>query len=231
MNKKKIYLGRIKTVGKYTVWKVNGEYIRKNLNENFVIYDDGNHLSFIPRREFWIEKDSNPEEWNFFIINLIAKNWALESGLSPKRAEKAGIRAEKRERAKMFRIKNTGKTELSKEKILKKIYKKLLKTQSKKISVWLVDGKAVRDLLSPDYKAGGHDKIYRFIPKKEIWIEKTLPKKEQEFILLHELHERFLMAEGKNYPRAHMGATIVEDHFRNHPKGLQSRIAKETERQ
>ena len=231
MNKKKIYLGKIKTVGKYTVWKVDGEYIRKNMNENFVIYDDSNHLSFIPRREFWIEKDSNPKEWNFFITNLVAKNWALESGLNPKKAERAGASAEKRERAKMFHIKNAGKTVLSKEKILKKIHKKLLKTPGKKISVWLVDGRAVRNLLSLDYEAGGHDRVYNFIPKKEIWIEQTLPKKEQEFILLHELHERFLMAEGKNYPRAHMGAIIVEDYFRNHPKGLKPKIAKEAERQ
>ena len=39
------------------------------------------------------------------------------------------------------------------------------------------------------------------------------------------------MIRGKVYPRAHMGATIVEDYFRYHPKELGARIAEEAKKQ
>src|SRR5581483_4909933 len=106
----------------------------------------------------------------------------------------------------------------------KKMLERIRRTQYRKfkgpVEVWRVDGQLVRDLFSTDYGEGGHDRVYPFIPKNEIWIEETLPAQEMHFILLHELHERYLMGEGKDYRHAHAGATQIEDRYRDHPKGL-----------
>ena len=82
----------------------------------------------------------------------------------------------------------------------------------------------VRSLFLPDYAEGGHDKVYKFIPKNEIWIEIKLSKRERKFIILHELHERYLMAHGEIYSKAHRSATIIEDYARHHPKELENDI-------
>ena len=79
-----------------------------------------------------------------------------------------------------------------------------------------------------DYCEGGHDKVYPFIPKNEVWIEKAISHQERKFIILHELHERYLMSQGKSYKNAHIGATEVEDHYRENPKeDLEARIKEE----
>jgi hypothetical protein len=40
------------------VWLVDGEFIRKNISEDFVNYDQHYHLNVIPEDEFWIDKES-----------------------------------------------------------------------------------------------------------------------------------------------------------------------------
>jgi hypothetical protein len=90
-----------------------------------------------------------------------------------------------------------------------------------------VNGKAVRDYCDVEYAEGGHGLVYSYIPKNEIWIENSLSTRETQFIVLHELHERNLMSKGKDYHHAHLGATIVEDYYRDHPDEIDQRIKEE----
>jgi hypothetical protein len=128
---------------------------------------------------------------------------------------------------KLLCLGNKAESKENSKEILEKIHLNIWQTYSDFVSVWHVDGKVVRDHFLTEYADGGHDKVYSFIPKNEIWIEDGLPENEAKFILLHELHERYLMCKGKDYAHAHLGATDVEDHYRDHPKDLEERIRKE----
>ncbi len=233
VNTQKIYIKKLEEIGKHTVWLVDGEYIRKNLNENFVEYDQHYHLSFIPKNEFWIDHLSNPKEHFFFINHMINEQWEIEQGKTYDEAMKRADELEKRERMKLTVLDNPASHEkLTKEELIKSIHKHKYTEYSKTgdVHIWIVDGKLVRDHLLVDFADGGHDRVYPFIPHNEIWLEDCLSKKECDFILLHELHERFLMGEGKDYAHAHRGATVVEDYYRDHPENITERINEEIQK-
>jgi hypothetical protein len=224
------YLRKLRKLSRITVWLVDGEYIRKNISEDFVNYDHHGRLFFIPEDEFWIAQGSDPEEMKFYIDRMYVEHVLIASGMGYDRAsEKAGI-FEKRERAKSATVDKLGSAK-GKEGIAKKVRKKLLKSYSGKVKVWVVDGMLVRSLLFTDFGGGGHDRIYHFVPEDEIWIDDDILPGERKFIILHELHERMLMAAGSTYADGHAKATVVEDFFRHHPKGTLDAIRKEIGRQ
>ena len=210
-----------------SIWLVDGERIRKELNENFV--QSGHHarFPFVPADEFWIDANTDSREHRFFIDRFFAERILLRSGMPLDKAETIAGDLERHEReeaiaGELRRLKN------HRNALVEKIRRKRFAPHhSDTLGIWIVDGKLVRDFLFLDYDAGGHDRVYPWMPPREIWIEEAISERERPFILLHELHERFLMGEGKRYPEAHHGATIVEDRFRDHPEGLDERIREE----
>jgi len=77
--------------------------------------------------------------------------------------------------------------------------------------IWLIDGRAVRDLAYVDFTLGGHGFRYRFIPRREIWLDDAVRPSERPFILHHELVELDLMANGGlSYDLAHARASRAE---------------------
>jgi hypothetical protein len=80
-----------------------------------------------------------------------------------------------------------------------------------KLKIRLVDGTKVRNNLAVNFVFAGHDKAYGFIPKNEIWIEKSVPKKERKFIAMHEINERNFMKHGFGYQKAHDMANKIEN--------------------
>lgn len=221
------YIKKIDTVGKYAVWLVDGEHIRKEMNENFVAYDAHDHFDFIPKHEFWIDVQTDPADRPFFIDHLIIERGFIDAGYSYKKANEKADLYERKERQKAIAMSNLAKLKSDRKKLIEHIHKEQVKEYSDAVNVWLVDGFLVRDFLLVEYAEGGHDLVYPFIPAREIWIEHVLTPTEQQFIILHELHERYLMSLGKPYPHAHIGATIIEDHFRDYPDGLEDRIREE----
>lgn len=213
---KKVYVKKLSKVLGFDVWLVNGKYIRKKINEDFVNFDGHHHLKFIPKNEFWIDDENKHGERHFYIKRLIVENRLMKNGMSYSEAFKRAIRVEKAERAKSWEIRKI-KTKY-KKRFIEGVYKKLLKEYSDKIKVWVVNGELVRDLFFVDYAEGGHDKVYRFIPKNEIWLDDDISKRERKFILIHELRERALMAVGISYFKAHKSATKIEDYCRQHTK-------------
>src|SRR3990167_782582 len=70
---KNIYIKKIKSINGYDIWLVNGSYIRKNINENFVEYDHHLNHSFVPKDELWIDNETNTDEWKFFMDHMFTE--------------------------------------------------------------------------------------------------------------------------------------------------------------
>lgn len=79
-----------------------------------------------------------------------------------------------------------------------------------KTRVRYVRGDLVRAWIDPHFIFGGHDLVYDYIPKNEIWIDDLQERDEKPFTLLHELEERKRMRKGRSYPEAHVAATQRE---------------------
>lgn len=84
----------------------------------------------------------------------------------------------------------------------------------------MVDGSVIRQYVDPEFTQGGHDLVYFYIPRNQIWIEKALDSEEVLFTLHHERIERKLMLKGKNYDTAHEYATAAEKDVRRAAGGF-----------
>lgn len=84
------------------------------------------------------------------------------------------------------------------------------------ITIYLVDGYAIRQNIDVDFIGGGHHYAYpKFIPENEIWIEDMKNKKDVYPIIAHELKELHLMRDkGKKYDDAHEVACDRESETR-----------------
>jgi len=225
---KNIYVKKVNNVGDCAVWLVDGALIRKEINENFVKCADNNQFDFIPKNEFWIDEDLDQKEYRYFIDRFIYEKGLLDSGENYAKADKKADEFERNERQNSADVLQIYESKHSKKDLLEKIKIKVIEKYSDKIKIWLVDGNLVRSFFLLDYCEGGHDLVYPFIPKKEIWIEEALSPEERKFIILHEIHERYLMSRGKSYKNAHIGATEVEDYYRENPReDLEARIKEE----
>ena len=225
----KPYLSLYGRVEGFDVWFVNGQYVRENFDEEFTNF--GQHLKFpfIPPREFWLDAENAPGETLFFIHHLLIENRLMAQGAGYVDALARGDEAEKAERMKTqlgrdgAALRDSGRT----PELVAMIHQELLKEFSGAVKVWVVDGELVRDVFYIDFTEGGHDKVYPFIPAGEVWIDNDVMPGERKFILLHELHERALMARGWTYARAHPDSSRIEFHYRRHPAGLDAALRAE----
>lgn len=224
----------IKRVGEHeglSVWLVDGEAIRRDVDENFVEYDHHGRFRFIPANEIWIDEETNEEEHPYFLEHISRERAFMKDGATLEEAVEKADKLEARERHESPRVRKILDSHHARQKALEKIRKERLhKYSSETVHVYLVYGEFVRDIYLVEYAEGGHDLVYPFIPRGEVWIEEVLHPSERKFIILHELHERFLMSQGKNYPHAHKGALMIEDRFRENPEGLEERIRQELEK-
>ena len=159
-------------------------------------------------------------EWNM-MKNGVPYNKALEVADS----------LEKRERSKSDLMKKLEKKINSiNSDVPKEIYKEKLDKYKGEVEVFIVSGEAVRDLYFIDFTEGGHHFVYDFVPLNEVWIDDDLPTGERDFVILHELHERFLMSTGMDYPHAHRSSSIIEYKCRNDEKLLKEALSAEIEK-
>lgn len=225
---KKPYLKKYEVIGKFTVWIVDGNYIRTNMDEEFTNLGQHYQFKFIPENEFWIDEEHGEgSEKRFFIQNMLIMNKLISQGVEYKRACKIADAAENRERSKSKFFEEFINGYTQEKELINKIHKHLLKKYSAKLKIWVVRGEIVRDLFFIDFTEGGHDKVYHFIPRNEVWIDDDLGRKEIKFVLLHELHERKLMAKGMDYDSAHHLASKIEYQHRHTPNEVDKAIEKE----
>jgi len=107
------------------------------------------------------------------------------------------------------------------------VHESLWKKLEDGVSVWIVNDRLVRSVFDIDFTTGGHDHVYEFVPKNEVWIDNDIEEKERGFVLLHELHERNRMTKGLPYSKAHNESSRLEFRCRHHPDELHDALAAE----
>jgi hypothetical protein len=222
---KKPYVRKVDQIGKVSVWIVNGQYIRKTIDEEFTNFGQHFRFRFIPRNEFWIDREHGPGEQQFFIDHLLVEHRLMAGGMGYDQALVKADALERNERRRSQRVEDV--LSLNREHIIEDIHKTLLKKYSATVKVWVVKGELVRSVYFIDFTEGGHDKVYRFVPRNEVWLDDDLAWGERKFVLLHELHERHLMSRGWPYSQAHRSASKIEYHCRAHPEDLEADLQAE----
>jgi hypothetical protein len=193
----------LKKIDGFSVYEVNGEEIRKSLNDQFTNF--GQHYRFpkmIPLKEFWIDRQEGTNETPIFINHMLTEWRLMNAGLNYDTALTKADEVEKEERGKPTHEK----------------YHKEKLGRIGDVNIWVVDGAKVRKDLDVDFTEGGHDLVYGFVPKNEIWIDDDLLASERIYILDHEYFEREKMKEGMPYENAHNRASFFERAMRHkHP--------------
>jgi len=74
------------------------------------------------------------------------------------------------------------------------------------VEIYLVDGDYVAKTYSMQFVLSGHDKVHRYIPRKQIWIDINYKEISRPRIIYHELIERYMM---DNYSLNHDEANEI----------------------
>jgi len=205
---KNIRLKKIGQRGKITIWLVDGLTIRRDLDSEFTNFGQHYRFKFIPKYEFWIDKEAVPNERRFFIDHLLTEWRLMRRGVSYNEALDIANNKERSERLKALDLRRViderGRPDVA------KLHLELLEKTPEGVSIWLVDGKLVRSIFDVEFTEGGHDLIYDFVPKNEVWIDNDVKEEERKFVILHETYERELMKKGMSYPQAHKKAGRIE---------------------
>jgi len=173
---------------------VDGYKIRQTLDTDFnVIHrheDNPTRYSpkfYIPRGQIWIDNKFKSETKS---LVKAEKFWFEAKGMTYQAARKKLCRD--------FTQKGTPPNFIG-------------KTQKKNgLTVHFVDGSTVRRFLDPRFVCGGHDKVYDYVPRNQVWIDALMNRRDLPHVLLHEITERRLMAKGMSYEAAHEFATAEE---------------------
>jgi hypothetical protein len=192
----------IEKIGKIKVFEVDGDWIRNYTDVEFTNFGQHYRFDFIPEKEFWLDREAQPGERQFYIDHLRVEYNLMKNRMTYKKALKLADQKEKNERQKA-----SGQMIHKRiEKADKKYWKSL-----EGVKIWIVNGKKVRDTLDIDFTEGGHGYVYGFIPHDEVWIDDDVEDDERKYILIHELKERDLMKDQKrDYNKAHKKASEVE---------------------
>jgi len=217
------HIRKLEDFGEVTTWEINGEKLRAEKDiefTNFGIYPD---FDYIPKNELWMDKEAHPDERQFFIDHMLTQWKYLKNGYDNDLAIDKAYKKEASERQKAG----------DKNKVFDRaggshpenVHLKQLGNTKDGLEVWLINGRLVRSAYFIDFVDGGHHLIYPWVPEKEVWIDDDLRESEIPFVLLHELHERRLMAKGWSYNRAHPSASKIEFFCHHHPEKLPSELS------
>lgn len=219
------YLKKLQTIEDFDVYQVDGHYIRDHTDREFTNFGQHYRFPFIPTHEFWIDIECGSDETKYFVDHMIVEWHLMRDGKSYELACGEGDKRELKERKKSTYLKTALKNfhHNPNHVIPQNLYKKKL-AENKGVVVWLVDGELVRDLYYVEYTEGGHHFVYDFVPYNEVWLDDDLTSDELDYVLLHELHERFLMHSGLNYDHAHHSSSIIEYKCRRDPSKLKAAL-------
>jgi hypothetical protein len=219
------YVRKVGQRGGITIWVVDGTYVRTHLDEEFTNYAQHYAFKFIPENEFWLDQEATEDEQQFFIDHLLVEHALMKKGVPYDDALAAADKKEQSEREKSGDIEKVKKGRSLADPA--RVHIKLWKTLESGVKVWIVDGRLVRSVFDVDFTEGGHDHVYEFVPHDEVWIDNDLEEAERAYVLLHELHERNLMAKGWPYSKAHEDSSKIEFYCRHHPDHLHESLAAE----
>ena len=208
-----------------STWIVNGSYIRRNLDEEFSNFGHHWSIASIPKDEIWLDQEADPDEQRFFVAHATLERALMARGKDYDTARAAGNLAERRLREKSGDIQKVAPGKSLPQ--AARVHLRLWKTLGNGVQVWFVKGRLVRSVFDIEFTEGGHEHVYEYIPKNEIWIDDDCHDDENSFVLFHEMHERNLMADGMDYDAAHEESSRLEKRYRLHPDQLHAALAAE----
>ena len=220
------YIKKIDERGDLKIWVVDGALIRQKTDEEFTNFGQHYRYSYIPKDELWLDQEASENERKYFIDHLLVEHRLMKAGKTYNEALYEADRVERKERrlgGDIKKLTKNGRKLPNPNDVHKKLWKKL----ENGVSVWIVNGRLVRSVFDIDFTAGGHDKVYEFVPEKEVWIDDDIVEIERGYVLLHELHERNRMINGWTYNKAHEESSKMEYHCRHHPDELHDALAAE----
>jgi len=215
----KPWINKLEEIGPFSIWLVDGGWIRKYDQKEFTNFAQFRHPLFkeiIPENEFWIDQGSTPEEHQFFIEHMLYENHLQGRGMAFKKAEEEATRVEERER---HRGNPKFGQDLKRKPLIDAIELQSL-GKAGNAEIFLVDGKKVRDHLDPRFCHGGHSQIYDYVPDEHIWIDDTVIPHERPYIIMHESGEYTDMAMGMEYLKSHPKWSRMEWKCRHDPEEL-----------
>jgi len=204
----------------FNVWVVDGAAVRRDVYPPFLYGGNSQRYPFIPQNEIWIDHAIAAEEFEYTLAHELlerslmsrqgmsyddAHNRALKLERAMRCADDSSSRAHERELPRVSPTDCDGVkeiTELADSITLRNIYRVPLGDREG-ISVWIVDGAAVRRDIYPDFGMSDNGLASHFIPADEIWIDGQMSCEETEFSIATELFERGLMAKGIPYDTAY----------------------------
>jgi hypothetical protein len=195
------------------IWRVDGHRVRDMIDVEFT--NGGHHYSrtYVPPDEIWLDRDAPAaREWPFWALHQLIERAAMAGGASYHSALARANRHERAERRRLLGAANG------------RVHRRRLGSAAGR-QVWLVDGNAVRTRYFLDFTLGGHGLRYRFVPRREIWIDDAVAPAERPAILHHEVVEVGHMAAGLGYAAAHALASRAETRFRRRAEAVQYSIA------
>jgi hypothetical protein len=213
------YIKLLDERGDINMWIVDGIFIRNSIDEEFTNYGQHYRFPYIPKDEFWLDREAAQNEQQFFIDHLLLEHRLMEKGMSYDKALDLADHAERKERrlaGDLAHFTRHGGLQREATQVHEQFWTKV----QNGASVWIVNGRSVRSLFDIDFTEGGHDKVYKFVPENEVWIDDDVEKEERGYVLLHELHERNLMLQGIKYNKAHAESSRLEYRCRHYPNEL-----------
>ncbi len=173
---------------------VDGSFIRNHLDTNFGFLEEHARAGFspsyyIPEGELWVDKHYRAELPRLIKIRELYNN--------PKYA-----------RLSYQKIREILKRELVSHETPPPFIEQTEKNGA--LTINHVNGHIVREYIDPEFIFGGHDLVYNYIPKNEVWLDALQGPRELPYTTLHELTERAYMKQGMNYDAAHDIAIAVE---------------------
>ena len=172
----------------FEIWIVDGATVRREIYPEFLFGGNPQRYLFVPRREIWVDNAIAAEEFGYTVAHELrerglmarkkisyedAHRVALDLERSMRREDDSSAREHEKELRKVSPTDCDNVREIAglPDSIsLHNIYRVMLGMRGA-ISVWVVDGAAVRRDIFPDFGLSGNDLAYQFIPKKEIWID------------------------------------------------------------
>src|SRR6202022_254758 len=188
---------------------------RKNIDIEFSNFGSHYTVEAIPKNEIWIDAETVPDEQRFFVAHARMERRLLIAGADPEAARQAANHEERRMRVAAGDLRKVmrGRAVPDVTKVRRELWKKLPSGGH----VWFVKGRLVRSVYDIEFTEGGHEHVYEYIPRGEVWIDDDIHESERGYVVFHELHERNRMADGMDYDTAHDEPRKLELHYKKHP--------------
>jgi len=204
----------------FNIWIVDGAAVRREVYPEYLYGGNPQRYPFIPQKEIWVDNTIACEEYEYTVAHeLLERSLMSKEGMSyndahdrallleqtMRRTEDSLCREHEKELPPVSPTDCDGVKEITSlpDSIhLRHIYRASLGDRGD-MSVWIVDGAAVRRDIYPDFGLSDNDMACHFIPQNEIWIDGQISCEETEFSVATELYERDLMAKGMSYDNAY----------------------------